>query len=452
MSVRTSSLNPFNRTNSIINGLHSVFLFYKQVQWKGIPIGFFWIFGIFLLVIKHLLDPQNILDTQEYLNDANRLFDVNITPSNINDFDKLHQFHRRTPFYTLLIFFGGNTTHLALAVQVLASFYIPYGIYKLMDSVKIKNPPSTTALLLFIISFPLFAYYSVMSVPELISCAFMVMLLNFRDNSLKIALILTVLISIKPVFIVLFPFLIVFNFKKSSLWLWLLPIGFVLFWIYRGNKLLGIRTISSITITNPYDYNRKLLLLKTFNSKQVDSIYSTEYNEIKQLENPSEVANYMSQKVKESIINNPFEYLILHAKGTLVTLIDPGRYDAMVFWNWEKSAGYMGVNDGNVKSNRTLKEWIYMLIFLILNALKVILVVMGLIYSKRFLTRNFYWLLVSILVAYLLTIGPVGSARYLIPVFGILTFFGGWGIVLIAEKFKSYRSGIQTIIFKSKPS
>jgi hypothetical protein len=177
-----------------------------------------------------------------------------------------------------------------------------------------------------------------------------------------------------------------------------------------------------------------------------------EYNEIKQLENPSEVANYMSQKVKESIINNPFEYLILHAKGTLVTLIDPGRYDAMVFWNWEKSAGYMGVNDGNVKSNRTLKEWIYMLIFFILNALKVILVVMGLVYSKRFLTRNFYWLLVSILVAYLLTIGPVGSARYLIPVFGILTFFGGWGIVLIAEKFKSYRIGIQTIISKSKPS
>jgi hypothetical protein len=441
MSIHSDSMNPFNRTNTVLNRLHSVFIFYKQVQWKGIPIGFLWTVGIFLLVIKQLVDPQNILDTQEYLNEAYRLFDLQIDSSQINDFDKLHQIHRRTPFYSLMILIGGYSTNSVLALQVLATIYIPWGIYQLIESFEIKNQPSPTTLLLFLVSYPLFAYYSVMSVPEVISSALIVMLLNFKREPLKIALILTLLISIKPVFIVLLPLLIVFNLKRSNLWVWMFPIGFILFWMYRGNKLLGIHTISSITITNPYDYNRKLLLLKTFNSEQIDSIYSIEYKEIKQLENPSEVANYISQKVNEAIINNPIDYLILHVKGTLITLIDPGRYDAMVFWNWEKSAGFMGVNDGNQKTNRALKEWIYMLFFLALNALKLILIVTGLVYCKRFLPNDFYWLLVWILIVYLLTIGPVGSARYLIPVFGILTFFGGWGVVFITEKFKSYRRG-----------
>lgn len=430
-------MNSFNRTNSVLNRLHSVFVFYKQVQWKGIPIGFLWIIGVVLLVVKQLANPQNILDTQEYLDEAYRLFDLQLSSSQINDFDKLHQFHRRTPFYSFMIFIGGYTMYLVLALQVLATFYIPWGIYQLIESFSFKNQPSPTALLLFLISYPLFAYYSVMSVPEVISSALILMLLNFRREPLKIALILTLLISIKPVFIVLLPLLIAFNLKKSNLWVWMFPIGFILFWMYRGNKLLGIHTISSITITNPYDYNRKLLLLKTFNSEQIDSIYSIEYKEIKQLNNPSEVADYMSQKVKESIINNPIDYLILHIKGTLITLVDPGRYDAMVFWNWKKSAGYLGVNDGNQKTNRTLKEWIYILFFLALNALKLIFIFTGVVYCKRYLTNDFYWLSVLILILYLLTIGPVGSARYMIPVIGILTFFGGLGGAVIAEKLNS---------------
>lgn len=477
MSIHSNFLNPINRANSFFIRLRSLLLFYKQVHWKGIPIGFLWILGIVLLVVKHLVDPQNILDTQEYFNEAFQLFDLEITTNHINDFDKLHQFHRRTPLYSLLIFMGGKKIYLALTLQVLAAFYLPWGIYQLLKPIEInkhlrtnlkdsksgqilvenhpnllKFAPSPSILVLFLISYPLFAYYSVMSVPEVISSALIVILLNHRHEPLKISVILTLLISIKPVFIVLLPLMILFNLKKSKLWVWILPIGFVLFWMYRGNKILGIPTISSITITNPYDYNRKLLLLKSFNSEQVDSIYSQEYIEIKQLKNPSEVANFMSQKVKESIINNPIEYLILHVKGSLITLIDPGRYDAMVFWNWEKSAGFMGVNDGNKKNNRTLKEWIYMFFFLVLNAIKMIFVVMGLVYCKRFLPVDLYWLLVLVMSVYLFTIGPVGSARYLIPVYGILTFFGGWGVVFIAEKFKSYRSGNSNNILKSKLS
>jgi hypothetical protein len=274
-----------------------------------------------------------------------------------------------------------------------------------------------------------------MSVPEVISSALVVILLNFRYDLLKTAIILTLLIAIKPVFVVLLPLFILFKLKTAQFWVWILPIGFILFWMYRGNEILGIKTISSITITNPYDYNRKILLLKSYSSEQVDSIYFAEFNQIQKIQSTSVVAKIMSQKVKESILNNPMEYLLLHVKGTLITLFDPGRYDAMVFWNWEKSAGFMGVNDGNKKLDRSIKEWTYMLFFLMLNGLKIILIFVGILYCKRIVPNDFYWLLISILSFYLLTIGPVGSARYLIPVFGILAFFGGWGCVAIRNRF-----------------
>ena len=418
-----------------MKAIKSLFQFYKEVQWKGIPVGFIWLLCVILLIIKQLFDPQNILDTQEYLNEAYRLFSVDVNSSKLTNYDKLYQIHRRTPLYPLLLLGGGYTAYLGLLIQVISTIYLPFGIGKLLSTFGINKGLKPITWVLFLISYPLLSYYTVMSVPEVISSALIVMLLNFRHDLWKITFILTMLIALKPVFVVLLPLFILFNFKKTPVWVWILPVGFIFFWMYRGKELLGIKTISSITITNPYDYNRKILLLQSHSSEQVDSIYISEFNQIQKFQSTSGVAKFMSRKVKESILNNPMEYLILHLRGTIITLFDPGRYDAMIFWKWEKSAGFMGVNDGNKKQERPIKEWIYMLFFSIINGLKNVFCIVGILYCRRFIPADLYWLLISILTIYLLSIGPVGSARYLIPVFGIMTFFGGWGYVAIRNRY-----------------
>ena len=447
----------------------SIINFYRNLKWRNIPLGYLWLFLILLFFIKQLIWPHHILDSQEYLDVSKKwgnteffqnqplaqnepiVQNQNSALNQTSSLNQLYQNHRRTPLYSLLIFIGGQSYFLPLLLQCFAIIYLPYGVWQLnqycfKSQFELSNSSQRFAFLFwgFLVSWPLINYYSVIAIPELLTSALIVLLINNIHRNWIVSVVITALVAFKPVFIVFIPVLLVHLFKPTSFWVWLLPATFLLLWSYEGKKQLGFYSISSITITNPYDYNRKLLLSKELNDSQIDQLYQNEVLEFQKLKSSKDVAELMSQKVKKSILQEPIYYSYIHLKGVLATLIDPGRYDAMVFWNWHKSSGFMGVNDGHSNSSkRRIGEWLYVGFFLTINTLKLFLIIIGAIHLHGKIKPSFYWLLIALVMVYLLSIGPVGSARYLIPLYGILAFFGGWGIVVLCDKFCKTRTNNQ---------
>ncbi len=429
----------------------SIINFYRNLKWRNIPLGYLWLLLILVFFIKQLIWPHHILDSQEYLDVSKKWGNTEFVQNHLSSLDQLYQKHRRTPLYSLLIFIGGQSYVLPLILQCFAAIYLPFGVWRLnqrcfKSHLDLSNSFQRFAFLFwgFLISWPLFNYYSVIAVPELIISALIVLLINNIHRNWLVSVVITALIAFKPVFVVFIPVLLIYLFRPNSLWIWILPSIFLILWSSEGKKQLGFYSISSITITNPYDYNRKLLLSKALNDSQINQLYQKEFIGFQKLKTPKHVAEEMSQKVNKSILQEPIYYCYIHLKGTLATLIDPGRYDAMVFWNWQKSSGFMGVNDGHSNSsNRGIGEWMYVVFFLMFNTLKLLLIIVGGIHLHGKLKPSFYWLLIALIVVYLLSIGPVGSARYLIPLYGILTFFGGWGSVVVCDKFCKTRTNNQ---------
>jgi hypothetical protein len=103
----------------------------------------------------------------------------------------------------------------------------------------------------------------------------------------------------------------------------------------------------------------------------------------------------------------------------------------MVFWNWPKSSGFLGVNDGNPqKHKRPMYEWLYIAIFALIGLLKM-MVFMGsiIILSKKKALNHATLMILGTFVCYLLLLGPVGAARYLLPWYSIISILIGLNVV-----------------------
>jgi hypothetical protein len=142
----------------------------------------------------------------------------------------------------------------------------------------------------------------------------------------------------------------------------------------------------------------------------------------------------MNAWVKKSLIDYPWQYLYLHLKGALTMFFDPGRYDAMVFLKWEKTSGFLKVKDeitSNNQHKRPIYEWVYILVFAFLNSIKFLFLVAAL---TKFI-RNYrvypleYGLICLAIFLYAMAIGPVGTARYLVPLYPCLI-----GVVFLTKE------------------
>jgi hypothetical protein len=184
-------------------------------------------------------------------------------------------------------------------------------------------------------------------------------------------------------------------------------------------------TYSSVGTTNAYDYNRKKLLLLQYDEMEIERMYDNENAELNQLSGNFEAQkSYMDGKTIPVLLK--LKYWFIHFKGMAVTFIDPGRYDAMVFLDWNKSSGFMGVNDGNVKKALPWWQMVYMGIFVIFAIFKLVFAVYATFQWRRHQLVLFF-AIVILLLAFIA--GPVGCARYLLPVYPLMAFLSALGFL-----------------------
>lgn len=395
----------------------------------------FWIYtSLAILALgKQLFQESVLVDSFEYLKKAHFVFD-NWLEVNVPQ-ERIMEPLRRTIGYPLLLKFL-NYHHLIIYLfQFFISLFIPVLLHQLVLNFNYYSKIWKISMVI-LISFPLQFFYSAIIMPEIWVQFFLLLwvLAYFEGHRILMPLWLSVLVLLKPVFIVFLPIPIILYFKKSyQLSIFdTLPI-FVFMGLSFLNKFqYGVFSYSSVGYTNAYDYNRKkYLIAKTNDENAVELIYKKEEQEIKKYRSNDfqGIIEYLNTKTTPILIDPV--YWLIHFKGVLVTFVDPGRYDAMVFLNWEKTSGFMGVNDGNVQRKLPFYQWIYIVGFAFFALLKFCFVCFAIFHWNRYSQIRFM-AVILFLIAFMA--GPVGSARYLVPAYPIMAFLGSVGLLSIRKQ------------------
>ncbi len=384
-----------------------------------------------LAVFWHYLFPAELVDTAEYLKTAlSWISTVQISDTPLAEM-------RRSPLYPALSYLQFPLTaspgiYSLRIIQLIASLFIPVVIHQILQILNAEK--HFRVVLILLISFPLQFYYTALELPDILAQLFLLILFKQLIQRKNTGISVAFLIGLKPIFIYLLILpAIQFLLKHERNWIKVFfPFFFFGGWIFFNHQKNQLPAYTSMGTTNSYYYNRKMLLNVVMNPERVDSIYYAESRFIQHnLKENRVVDSFMKAQTLESITMYPMEYALIHLKGSVQTLFDPGRYDAMVFWNWPKSSGFLGVNDGNPQKNtRPVYEWIYIAIFAFIGLLKMIAFTGSIIIlSKRKALDHATLMILGAFICYLLLLGPVGAARYLLPWYSIISILIGLTVV-----------------------
>lgn len=397
-----------------------------------------------LAALKQFYSFSVLVDYFEYKKSAIYLFQ-NWTIENA-PIDRFLEPMRRTLLFPLIWRIANFNWSIILFMQLVLSLTVPLGIYRIVNHFNFHQKLFPLAMIC-LLTYPLQFFYTGFIMPDIWSQVFLLWLVVFYlEEKYKIIPVFLILLSLlKPVFIIflVLPFILVL-FRKYKLSIFdFFPIIIILSCSFFNFKTYKIFTYSSITTSNPYDYNRKMLLnFKSQNPDEVDRIYELEHQHLVELGTDMVLQKkYMDSLTNSTISNYLGSYLFIHVKGMGVTFLDPGRYDAMVFLNWNKSSGMMGVNDGNRPSKIPNWQIAYMLILAFIQLIKFSFAALAAFQLFRYFQIQFMSAIV-LLLAFLA--GPVGCARYLLPAYPIMAVLTALGFICFIIKFPK----IENIITK----
>ena len=398
------------------------------------------VYGVYVLIALTIWflgfhEMPEIVDVNEY-----KLYAKSISESVsvFTESDRWLENTRRTPFYPFLIYLDHSLIFLRI-LQLFSWLCFPLISIKLYNKINRTQYNLSHWIIVLTSLIPLGYYYSFITIPDILTGLFLGIwiLFSLDKKFFQAAITSAVLIGLKPIFIftlILIPFFSASHYKKwilAQLLVVLAMAAMLFFNYYRTNRW----ELSSVSTTNLYDYNRKLVLSKTLGVASTDSIYESEHKDIINSNlNEAEIAKYLRKKSIGTILEYPLTYAYLHVKGMITTLIDPGRFDAMVYWGWERSKGFLNVNDGHSVKKRPWFEWLYVIGFLIINLLRSLLMCLGFWNYRN--DKEILWIF-SLLLVYLFLIGPVGSARYIIPIIIPVISVSVIGLSTIKNKSKS---------------
>ena len=388
-------------------------------------------------VIWHLLNPKELLDTTEYTQYGSFFFGEDSTFVSVDGY--WMGFARRTPLYPFILWLTNK--YVLVFLQWVISITLPALIYRYF-TLENETPQSMKWFWIVCGVFPLQYFYTGFVMPEIwAELGVAIWLVAVKNRRFGIAgMASAFLILLKPIFI----FLTLLNFAISmvhymkerqfieTIVSWILPIlavTLLLFW----NHSNGYSGISSVGTTNAYEYNRYMLINEEKGGDYADSLYSAEARSLASMSNRDMAkGEWMMNAFCRSVFDYPITFAWVHIKGMLRMFIDPGRYDAMVFFNWTETKGLLQVKSINNQGSIPIYQWCYIGFFALLSFIRLGLLWLGV----RVLDFKKYWVWAScfFILGYTVLIGPVGTARYLVPLFPIIWVFAWYGFKRILNE------------------
>ena len=388
-------------------------------------------------VLWHLLNPKELLDTTEYIQYGAYFFGEETSFTSVDGY--WMGFARRTPLYPFILWLTNK--YALVFLQWGISITLPALIFRHF-ALESETPQSTKWFWIVCGVFPLQYFYAGFLMPEMwaeLGVAIWLIALKNR-RFVTVGLASAFLILLKPIFI----FLTLLNFVISVVHYikerrfvttsvsWVSPliaILFLLFW----NQSNGYSGISSVGTTNAYDYNRYMLLKAEKGGLYADSLYRLEARSLASMSN-REMAKgeWMINAFYQSVFDYPMTYIWIQIKGMFRMFMDPGRYDAMVFFNWPETKGLLHVKSSDKQGSIPLYQWIYIGFFAMLSLLRLGLLWFGV--RVLDIKKAWMWAALFFIMGYTVLIGPVGTARYLVPLFPIIWVFSWFGIKKILNE------------------
>jgi hypothetical protein len=412
-----------------------------RIVWKYTWVKIYVLLTI-IAVVKQFYSFAVLVDYFEYKKTAIYLFQ-NWTSENA-PIERFLEPMRRTILFPIIWRISDFNWPVILIVQFVLSLTIPLALFRLVNHFKFHSKFFPLSMMC-LITYPLQFFYTGFIMPDIWSQVLLLWMVVFyvEEKYKFIPLFLILLSLLKPVFVVflIFPFVLAILKKYTISFFDFIPICIALCCCYFNYQSYNVFTYSSITTTNPYDYNRKILLnFKSQNPVEVDRIYELEHQHLLSLGTDMvPQKRYMDSLTQRSINENLGSYIFLHLKGMGATFLDPGRYDAMVFLNWKKSFGMMGVNDGNSPSKIPNWQYAYMVFLALIQLIKFTFAIFAIVQLFRYFQIKFMTIIV-LLLAFLA--GPVGCARYMLPSYPLMAMLSALGIICFTVKFPKIESFI----------
>ncbi len=369
--------------------------------------------------------PTELVDSVEYRNAAINLLAGKgwsaCLPNDICDQLSLPE-TRRTPGYPILIGITG-ITGILLQIQTLLAACIPYLIHKLL--LKMGKESCFNIAMMLLLLYPLQYYYSAMLMPEIL-CQVLVLCLIIAwidMRWMRVSILITLLLLLKPVFLpwawlVLAGLVIVEG--KQKLWL-ILPALVVLGASWLNHRHTGVFHYTSMPVSNAFEYNIRNLTQETSS----ENYYHAAALKMDSMDFSGKYL-FMQNETGKAIRLSPIKYAYLHIFGAFKTLIDPGRYDFVAFFRLPQGNGFMSNNGIGAWASQHPLIWVYIVLFALLAFIKT-----SLAFFAVFKPMRYKWILLFPVLYTLLVVGPVGSARYLLPVMPIMIVLAaiGWNFL-----------------------
>lgn len=431
------------------------------------------LFFISTLIIIHLLyfsyalifknympfTETNFPDTYQYLMEARNIVDSGVFYcEDLTQPIDFRNYSLRPPLYPLFLAFFHFFKAPLFVVFLFQNAISIFTIYLVRDTIlgfNYNNKYDYVFMLLLIFTPSQFIYANTILSECIFQFLIVLMFRNgvkfYKDKKVKyivfytIALILAALT--KPVmYLFVIPSLFYMIFLSFKLKKWypsiisLVPILAILI-IFKWNyNRTNHYSYSSIQTINLLDYNTGLFLLSkkgaTYKNRVLDSIHKN----ADKIESYPEKEMYLANASKTILKNNLTSYMLYHLQGSFYCVIDPGRYDIATFFlietkRFNNNGILFHLNNGGIRSVLSFLIETYSTPFLLLlgvilffNIVKLICFILFLLNPK--INMNFRFITGSIIFYIVILAGPVGAARYLMPLAPIII-----GVILIDNYF-----------------
>ena len=427
-------------------------------MFKGLKPAFRMIFCsaclVFVLSMGFLHPETN--DSVEYQKAAHNLLKNNLLyAGEISKHIDYRLFSKRTAGYPLFLIFQNNLSWVAGIVSVFLLMLNYFLGLSVLNTLTKKTNAKYVYSWFFLLNIPLFLHTSfVMAdllLAAIINLAAFIYCQSRMSSSKKIknlSLLWCLGVLVKPIIlpsILLSP--LVFSYlwiKQNKLYFSSLFPCFVFFLVsFFNQQQTGVFEYSSISTINLGQYNSKLLISEKYGYDSAQSYALRSEFMVPRTQN--EYLDYkktLQSLATETIFTNWPSYLKIHLLGSVKMILDPGRYELYTFLgvtpsafsltemiyakDWQKLNQFMFSNIGVLG--------VFVILFLI-NLFKVFVF----IFSLKELRK--YWFFGLIFLYFLAIVGPVGAARFMLPISIVYLVFCSVGWVRLLDFFQKRSKG-----------
>lgn len=400
--------------------------------WHSRPAYRAYVLLLLAALVWQCIRPALLIDSHEYLNAAGNLLRKGLPDACVSaeSCDLLLPETRRTPGYPGIIL-ATVWVPLLITLQTLIAALVPVLMQRISNELQLGGRAQMVMLWLLLV-YPLQYYYAPMLMPE-IWVQFVLLLgvwcwVSGRQN--LVPLCVAALVLLKPVFLpaAILCVLLMFKLPFRQKWVSVLPLAVVLLVSGHHARKTGVFHYTSIGAVNAYEYNvRPLVKLSV-----PDDQYYRRQDSLMQSMNFAGRYNHIKSQTAHWLMTNPLQYAWLHTRGGLLALADPGRYDCVAFFGLKSGPGFMNIREkGGWAALKSQPFWMlaYLAVFALLAMVRTGLALLAVF--RRF--RSAIVLLIPVVYILALT-GPVGSARYLMPVAPFLFMLAGMGAGLLKSE------------------